>query len=305
MKNIKKIKGNKKINKKVNEDKKKNEFFFNKYDERNIQKKMKDNYSINSVNSIFILNNNGKISDKDIEIKSPQIGDNKKYDFSIEKLNVEINSKTNSQYYENKKVLDSIDNLKSFNKCKNNFNQIKKSIKLVPSEKVQINLSPKNKKLFNTIDNDQLNKNDKKRKVKFDARILTIYYNQEEKVPNLTIKDNKNQKVEFVPLDIAQYLTLLTSTTKLKSSIVSKNRKIKKIKINLGKNKSKMFSTNLKKLKMNNRNITPDIKIKLKNKFASLNKENNLVSFNENYKKGDIKICLEKSRNKLSKNKEI
>jgi hypothetical protein len=266
---------------------------------------MKDNYSINSVNSIFILNNNGKNSDKDIEIISPIKGDNRKYDFSIEKLNVEINSKTNSQYYENKKVLDSIDNLKSFNKCKNNFNQIKKSIKLVPSEKVQINLSPKNKKLFNTIDNDKLNKNDKKRKVKFDARILTIYYNQEEKVPNLTIKDNKNQKVEFVPLDIAQYLTLLTSTTKLKSSIVSKNRKIKKIKINLGKNKSKMFSTNLKKLKMNNRNITPDIKIKLKNKFASLNKENNLVSFNENYKKGDIKICLEKSRNKLSKNKEI
>ena len=160
------------VNKKLNEDKEKNGLIFNKYNEENIGKKIKDKFSVNSVNSIFILNKNGKKSDKDIEIKSPQIGDNRKYDFSIEKLNVEINSKTNSKYYENKKVLDNIDNLKSFNKCKNNFYKIKKCIKLVPSEKVQINLSPKNKKLFSTIDNNKLNKNDKKRKVKFDSRIL-------------------------------------------------------------------------------------------------------------------------------------
>jgi len=294
-------------NKKLNEDKEKNGLIFNKYNEENNVKKIKDKFSVNSVNSIFILNKNGKKSDKDIEIKSPQIGDKRKYDFSIEKLNVEINSKTNSKYYENKKVLDNIDNLKSFNKCKNNFYKIKKCIKLVPSEKVQINLSPKNKKLFSTIDNNKLNKNDKKRKVKFDSRILTIYYKQEDKVPNLTIKDNKNKDVEFVPLDMAQYLTLLTSNTKLKSSIVSKNRKIKKFKFNFSKNSSKIISSNFKKLKMNKREITPDIKSKLKSKLVSLNKENNLVRFKENdsniTKKSDIKICLKKSRNKLGNQK--
>ena len=294
-------------NKKLNEDKEKNGLIFNKYNEENNVKKIKDKFSVNSVNSIFILNKNGKKSDKDIEIKSPQIGDKRKYDFSIEKLNVEINSKTNSKYYENKKVLDSIDNLKSFNKCKNNFYKIKKCIKLVTSEKVQINLSPKNKKLFSTIDNNKLNKIDKKRKVKFDSRILTIYYKQEDKVPNLTIKDNKNKDVEFVPLDMAQYLTLLTSNTKLKSSIVSKNRKIKKFKFNFSKNSSKIFSSNLKKLKMNKREITPDIKSKLKSKLVSLNKENNLVRINENgsniTKQNDTKICLKKSRNKLGNQK--
>ena len=305
--NSNKINDYNKVNKKLNEDKEKNGPLFNKYNEENIGKKIKDKYSINSVNSIFILNKSGKNSDKDIEIKSPKIGDNRKYNYSIEKLNVEINSKTNSKYYENKKVLDIIDNLKSFNKCKNNFYKIKKIIKLVPSEKVQLNLSPKNKKLFNTIDNYKPSKNDKKRKVRFDARILTIYYNQEDKVPNLTIKDNKNKDVEFVPLDMTQYLTLLTSNTKLKSSIVSKNRKIKKFKFNLGKNNSKMFSSNLKKLKMNKKEITPDIKSKLKSKLVSFNKENNLVRFNENEsnitKKNDIEIYLKKSRNKLGNQK--
>ena len=302
--NKNKINNHYKIYKKLNEDKEKNELSFNKYIEGNNGKKIKDKYSVNTVNSIFILNNHGKNSDKDLEIKSPKIGDNRKYGFSIEKLNIEINSKTNSEYYENKKVLDTIDNLKSFNKCKNNFYKIKKNIELVPSEKVQINLSPKNKKLFNTIDNYKPNKNDKKRKVKFDARILTIYYNQEEKVPNLTIKDNKNQKVEFVPLDMTQYLNLLTSNQKLKSSIVSKYRKIKKFKFNLGKNNSKMFSSNLKKLKMNKKNITPDIKSKLKSKLASLNKENNFNEKDSNItKKNDIKICLKNSRNKLGNQK--
>ena len=106
---------------------------------------------------------------------------------------------------------------------------------------------------------------------------------------------------------MTQYLTLLTSNTKLKSSIVSKNRKIKKFKFNLGKNNSKMFSSNLKKLKMNKREITPDIKSKLKSKLVFVNKENNLVRFNENEsnitKKNDIEICLKKSRNKLGNQK--
>ena len=301
MENNNKIKDNIEDNNKLNEDKEKNENLFNKYNGENIRKKNKDIYSINSVNSIFILNNQGKNSDKENEIKSPKIGDNK-YDFSIEKLNVEINSKTNSKYYENKKILNNIDNLKSLKKCKNNFYKIKKNLKLIPSEKVQINLSQKCTNSDYTIDNDKLNKNDKKRKVKFDARILTIYYNEEDKVPNLTIKDNKNQNVEFVPLDMIQYLALLTSNKKLKSSIISKNSKIK-FKPNLVKKNSKMFSNKLKKLKIKKRDITPDIESKSKSKLISLKKENNLISFNEKIsnitKKSDIKICLKKSRNKL------
>jgi len=313
--NDRKIMNNNKINndyynkgkKNLNEDKNQNEILLNKYNEENFGKKIKDNYSVNTVNSIFILNKHGKNSEKDIDIKSPNIGNNRKYDFSIEKLNVEINSKTNSNYYENKKVLNSIDNLKSFNKYKNNFYKIKTNIKLVPSDKVQINLSPKNKKPFKTIDNYKLNKNDKKRKVKFDARILTIYYNQEDKVPNLSIKDNKNQNVEFVPLDMTQYLALLTSNAKLKSSIISKNSKFKIFKFNLSKKNSKMLSSNLKKLKMNKRKITPDIKYKLKSKLVSIKKENNLKSFSEKdsniTKITSIKIGSKKSRNKLENQK--
>ena len=312
--NDRKIMNNNKINnyynkgkKKLNEEKNQNEILLNKYNEENFGKKIKDNYSVNTVNSIFILNKHGKNSEKDIDIKSPNIGNNRKYDFSIEKLNVEINSKTNSNYYENKKVLNSIDNLKSFNKYKNNFYKIKTNIKLVPSDKVQINLSPKNKKPFKTIDNYKLNKNDKKRKVKFDARILTINYNQEDKVPNLSIKDNKNQNVEFVPLDMTQYLTLLTSNAKLKSSIISKNSKIKIFKFNLSKKNSKMLSSNLKKLKMNKRKITPDIKYKLKSKLIAIKKENNLTSFSEKdsniTKITGIKIGSKKSRNKLENQK--
>ena len=312
--NDRKIMNNNKINnyynkgkKKLNEEKNQNEILLNKYNEENFGKKIKDNYSVNTVNSIFILNKHGKNSEKDIDIKSPNIGNNRKYDFSIEKLNVEINSKTNSNYYENKKVLNSIDNLKSFNKYKNNFYKIKTNIKLVPSDKVQINLSPKNKKPFKTIDNYKLNKNDKKRKVKFDARILTIYYNQEDKVPNLSIKDNKNQNVEFVPLDMTQYLALLTSNAKLKSSIISKNSKFKIFKFNLSKKNSKMLSSNLKKLKMNKRKITPDIKYKLKSKLIAIKKENNLTSFSEKdsniTKITGIKIGSKKSRNKLENQK--
>ena len=312
--NDRKIMNNNKINnyynkgkKKLNEEKNQNEILLNKYNEENFGKKIKDNYSVNTVNSIFILNKHGKNSEKDIDIKSPNIGNNRKYDFSIEKLNVEINSKTNSNYYENKKVLNSIDNLKSFNKYKNNFYKIKTNIKLVPSDKVQINLSPKNKKPFKTIDNYKLNKNDKKRKVKFDARILTINYNQEDKVPNLSIKDNKNQNVEFVPLDMTQYLALLTSNAKLKSSIISKNSKFKIFKFNLSKKNSKMLSSNLKKLKMNKRKITPDIKYKLKSKLVSIKKENNLKSFSEKdsniTKITSIKIGSKKSRNKLENQK--
>ena len=47
--------------------------------------------------------------------------------------------------------------------------------------------------------------------MKFDARILTVYYKEQDKVPKLTIKDNKSRNVKFVPLDMKQYLSLLTS----------------------------------------------------------------------------------------------
>ena len=63
--------------------------------------------------------------------------------------------------------------------------------------------------------NLKFNINDKKRKLKFDARIITIYYNENKKVLKLTIKDNQNKNIVFVPLDIKQYLNLFTSNEKL------------------------------------------------------------------------------------------
>ena len=150
-----------------------------------------------------------KDKDKEDELKSKneatKLNEKKNNIFSIEKLNIEINSYTNSKYYLNKKILNiSNDNIPSkMDKNRSIQNSNHKRYELIPDNTININILS-NKIKSNEIKEKSHNICDNNRKVKFDARILTIFYNENDKVPKLTIKDNKNKNVEFVPLDIQQ-----------------------------------------------------------------------------------------------------
>ena len=248
----------------------------------NFIRNKKSNYTINNVNSIFILNK--KKINKNIKQTIPLKTINEKKYFSIEKLSIEINSKTNSKYYENKKIvtqetptnLISIQKEKSKISIKNEKNQY---INLVPANLFNINLISKIKKNEDTIDKDK--------KVKFDARILIISYNEKDKVPKLNIIDNKNQKVDFVPLNMKEYLDLLTSNKKLKPSIILKNNELKGVK----DEKLALLKNKVKKLNINNSKSKKEIKIEnIKNqKLTKLKIEKTINKNKSKIKKWDVK----------------
>ena len=217
---------------------------FNKINFNNYINSKNLNYSINNVNSLFIFNKK-EINENKKELLIPQnvLDKNINNIYSIEKLNIEINSKTNSKYYENKKILYN-ENPKNLFLFKNEKNRISNNIEnnkynFVPENILNININPK-------IKNSE-NINNKDKKVKFDGRILTIYYNEKDKVQKLNIKDNKNKKIDFVPLNIKEYLDLLTSNKKLKPAIVLKNTEKKNI-----KDDKSLLKNKVKKLYINN-----------------------------------------------------
>lgn len=271
-------------NNNINSYKDKKRFLLKKYySKANFAHPSFKNFSINSVSSLFILNKKENDINKSVNSK---ITKPKKCDYSIEKLNIEINSNINSKYYENKKILTNLNNYFQRNSLKNeeyNINKNKNIIEYEPSNNFNINLSPKNNKIIKKSNNAELNNINKK--VKFDSRILTIYYNLEEKVPNLTIKDNKDRNIEFVPLDMKQYIEILTSNNKLKPCIISKKRKMKKNKTqitNFGKKKDKnILANNSKKIKNEKRDITPDFNTKLKFRLSELKIDKNKDSFKD------------------------
>ena len=283
---------------------------FNKFIKNQFKpKKTKPDYCINNVNSFFILSKKQNANNINPKMESLILNELKN-NFSIEKLNIEINSNTNSKYYENKKILSNFNinekakNLKQSNI--NNKNLYNNKFELITEKIANINILSKiNKNDNKKIENENLN--EKKTKVKFDARILTIYYNENDKVPELTIKDNKNQNVEFVPLDMKQYLNLLTSNNELKPVIISKNKNktIKKLntnKINLNKkNFTKILKNDLKKIQDKKREITPDIKNKNKIKLFNVKKEKDNTIIKEkqhfNDKNGNNKIIYKINRN--------
>ena len=122
-------------------------------------------------------------------------------------------------------------------------------------------------------------------------------------MPKLTIKDNQNKNVEFVPLDIKQYLNLLTSNKKLKSIIISKNNKNKAIhKIKTEKNnfQKKNVNNNLYNIQKQKRNITPEIlNTKKKKLINNIIDKNNINNNKETYKINTLKGKL----NVIDKNK--
>ena len=87
-------------------------------------------------------------------------------------------------------------------------------------------------------------KDNKKKKVTFDNKLIFINYNRKEKVPNLHISDSDNKNIEFKQRDISKYLYILTSKTITNNikPIISNSNKIdynsifNKVKINKSNN---------------------------------------------------------------------
>ena len=70
-------------------------------------------------------------------------------------------------------------------------------------------------------------KDNKKKKVTFDDKLIFINYNGKEKVPNLHISDSDNKNIEFKTRDISKYLYILASktiTNNIKSIILNANK---------------------------------------------------------------------------------
>ena len=87
-------------------------------------------------------------------------------------------------------------------------------------------------------------KDNKKKKVTFDNKLIFINYNRKEKVPNLHISDSDNKNIEFKQRDISKYLYILASKTITNNikPIISNSNKIdynsifNKVKINKSNN---------------------------------------------------------------------
>ena len=270
-----------------NDNKMKNRIFFKIFNKnKNIPEIYHHNYSINNVDSLFILNKKENSDEIKQNIQTMEVNN-----FCIEKLNIEINSYKNSKYFENKKILSNFKISKKPQFQEHNIDQKylknKNQFKLIIEKVADIYLLTRIYKKDN-IKIDEENLNNKKRTVKFDARILTIYYNKNDKVPELNIKDNQNQIIEFVPLDMKQYLKLLTSNKELRPLIINKSISIKKNyndkKTTYKKNFTKLLKNNLKKLQNKKRDKAPFIKNK--NQLINDNKvkDNAIIKEKLNFK---------------------
>ena len=117
---------------------------FNKFIKNQFKpKKTKPDYCINNVNSFFILSKKQNANNINPKMESLILNELKN-NFSIEKLNIEINSNTNSKYYENKKILSNFNinekakNLKQSNI--NNKNLYNNKFELITEKIANINI---------------------------------------------------------------------------------------------------------------------------------------------------------------------
>ena len=121
-------------------------------------------------------------------------------------------------------------------------------------------------------------KDNKKKKVTFDDKLIFINYNRKEKVPNLHISDSDNKNIEFKTRDISKYLYILASktiTNNIKPIILNVNKIdynsiINKEKINKSNN---IIKRNIDFIKLvQKRNFSKEkykVKVDLKNERIS------------------------------------
>ena len=153
-------------------------------------------------------------------------------------------------------------------------------------------------------------KDNKKKKVTFDDKLIFIHYNGKEKVPNLHISDSNNKNIEFKQRDISKYLYILASktiTNNIKPIIsnvnkIDYNNIINKIKINKSKN---IIRRNIDFIKLvQKRNFSKEkykTKVDLKSERITRKNKTQLSTSNENIT-NNSKSKKDKKRSQNSNN---
>ena len=178
------------------------------YKENRVKKNSKDKKHLFN-EEIIIINNNDRLnSNNSID----------KYDEEGEKV---INSLI-AQASQNNSNEEDIKNIDIKEKDINNpLNKIPKNI-IIPKN---INNEDIHKNLHEQIKKNINKKQDKK--VSFDENLIYINYNQNNKVLNFNVSNQKNKFIQFKPINISKYFKILSSDTemnKLKPVILNANK---------------------------------------------------------------------------------
>ena len=182
----------------------------NKHNKENRAKKnTKDKKHLFNEEIVIINNNNDRLnSNNSID----------KYDEEGEKV---INSLI-AQASQNNSNEEDIKNIDIKEKDKDNpLNKIPKNI-IIPKN---INNEDIHKNLHEQIKKNINKKQDKK--VSFDENLIYINYNQNNKVINFNVSNQKNKFIQFKPINISKYFKILSSETemnKLKPVILNANK---------------------------------------------------------------------------------
>ena len=175
------------------------------------RKNSKDKKHLYNEEIIVINNNNDKLNSNNSYDK---------YDEEGEKV---INSLI-AQASQNNQNEEDIKNINIIEKDKDNpLNKIPKNIiipKNINNEDIHKNVHEQIKK------NKNLNKKQDK-KVSFDENLIYINYNQNNKVINFNVSNQKNKFIQFKPINISKYFKILSSDTemnKLKPVILNANK---------------------------------------------------------------------------------
>ena len=196
---------------------------------------------------IIVINNN-----------NDRLNSNNSYDKYDEEGEKVINSLI-AQASQNNQNEEDIKNINIKEKDKDNpLNKIPKNIiipKNINNEDIHKNLHEQIKK------NKNLNKKQDK-KVSFDENLIYINYNQNNKVINFNVSNQKNKFIQFKPINISKYFKILSSETEM--------NKLKPVILNANKINVNNIINEITKKEENKKNKSNNI-ISLKNKITQRN----------------------------------
>jgi hypothetical protein len=208
------------------------------------RKNSKDKKHLYNEEIIVINNNNDKLNSNNSYDK---------YDEEGEKV---INSLI-AQASQNNQNEEDIKNINIIEKDKDNpLNKIPKNI-IIPKN---INNEDIHKNLHGQIKKNINKKQDKK--VSFDENLIYINYNQNNKVINFNVSNQKNKFIQFKPINISKYFKILSSETEM--------NKLKPVILNANKINVNNIINEITKKEENKKNKSNNI-ISLKNKITQRN----------------------------------
>ena len=212
-------------------------FDYNHSDNNKIKE---NNDAINIFNKMNLLSRNTNKHNK--ENRAKKNSKDKKHLYNEEIIiinnnNDRLNSKNSYDKYdeEGEKVINSLIAQAS----RNNPNEEEKNIDIKENNKDNpLNKIPNNIIIPKNINNEDIHKNqheqikkniNKKhdKKVSFDENLIYINYNQNNRVINFNVSNQKNKFIQFKPINISKYLKILSSDTemnKLKPVILNTNK---------------------------------------------------------------------------------